>query len=127
DAWVSDPKRTTQRKTFDPFDGVRSVGLFGGYGPNVTKASDGKIWFIIYDGVSVIDPRHLPFNKVPPLVNIEQITADRKSYDPAFYGNGRVPLLERIRDLEIDYTALSLVVPEKVRFRTKLEGRDRDW
>src|SRR4029077_16040727 len=27
----------------------------------------------------------------------------------------------------IDYTALSLVVPEKVRFRVKLEGWDRDW
>jgi hypothetical protein len=29
--------------------------------------------------------------------------------------------------LEIDYTALSLVVPEKVLFRYKLEGFDRDW
>jgi signal transduction histidine kinase len=32
-----------------------------------------------------------------------------------------------VRDLEIDYTALSLVAPEKNRFRVKLEGRDRDW
>ena len=32
-----------------------------------------------------------------------------------------------IRDLQIDYTALSLVAPEKVRFRYKLEGWDRDW
>ena len=33
----------------------------------------------------------------------------------------------RVRDLQIDYTALSLVAPEKNRFRIKLEGRDRDW
>jgi signal transduction histidine kinase len=32
-----------------------------------------------------------------------------------------------VRDLEIDYTALSFVAPERVRFRYKLEGRDRDW
>ena len=32
-----------------------------------------------------------------------------------------------IRDLEIDYTALSLVAPEKVRFQYKLEGHDPDW
>src|SRR5262249_1202661 len=32
-----------------------------------------------------------------------------------------------IRDLEIDYTALSLVALEKVRFRYRLEDRDRDW
>jgi signal transduction histidine kinase len=37
----------------------------------------------------------------------------------------RLPPLTR--DVEIDYTALSLVVPEKVRFRYKLEGRDKDW
>ena len=37
----------------------------------------------------------------------------------------RLPAL--IRDLQIDYTALRLVVPEKVRFRYKLEGFDRDW
>jgi signal transduction histidine kinase len=33
----------------------------------------------------------------------------------------------QIRDLEIDYTALSLVAPEKNRFRIMLEGWDRDW
>ena len=32
-----------------------------------------------------------------------------------------------MRDLSIDYTALSLVVPERVRFRFKLDGQDRDW
>ena len=37
----------------------------------------------------------------------------------------RLPPL--IRDLQIDYTALSLVAPEKIRFRYKLEGRDNDW
>ena len=32
-----------------------------------------------------------------------------------------------MRDFTIDYTALSLVVPEKVHFRFKLEGQDKDW
>ena len=31
------------------------------------------------------------------------------------------------RNLQIDYTALSFVAPEKVRFRYKLEGLDSDW
>jgi len=31
------------------------------------------------------------------------------------------------RDLEIDYTALTYVAPQKVLFRYKLEGHDRDW
>src|SRR5262249_27147146 len=75
----------------------------------------------------VIDPRHLPFNKLPPPVHIEQITADRKSYEVTSVANGNLRLPPLIRDLEIDYTALSLAVPEKVRFRYKLEGWDRDW
>ena len=44
----------------------------------LTKSPDGKIWFSAPDGVSVIDPQHLPFNKLPPPVHIEQITADGK-------------------------------------------------
>ena len=32
-----------------------------------------------------------------------------------------------MRDLTIDYTALSFVAPEKVLFRYKLEGQDPDW
>jgi signal transduction histidine kinase len=81
------------------------------------------LWFATLDGVSVLDPRNLPFNKLPPPVHIEQITADRKTYDAS--SNLRLP--SRVRDLEIDYTALSLVAPEKNRFRVKLEGWDREW
>src|SRR4029453_3413131 len=71
--------------------------------------------------------RHLPFNKLPPPVHIEQVTADRTPHDPASAANGRLRLPPLLRDLQIDYTALSLAAPEKVRFRYKLEGRDRDW
>src|SRR5260370_16996306 len=31
------------------------------------------------------------------------------------------------RDLEFHYTALSLLVPDRVRFKYKLEGYDRNW
>jgi signal transduction histidine kinase len=60
-------------------------------------------------------------------VHIQQVTADRKTYDVESYGNGQLPLPSLTRDLEIDYTGLSLVAPEKVFFRYKLEGHDTDW
>jgi signal transduction histidine kinase len=123
DAWAADPKRTIQAAVFDSSDGVRSRANATGYTPTVAKSADGKLWFARPDGVSVIDPRHLPVNKLPPPVSIEQIIADRKAYDLA--PNLRLPALTR--DLEIDYTALSLVAPEKNRFRVRLEGRDRGW
>jgi ligand-binding sensor domain-containing protein/signal transduction histidine kinase len=123
DAWAADSRQTIHPTVFDGSEGVRSNSLGTGYTPSVAQSADGKIWFLPYDGVSVIDPRHLSFNKLPPPVHIEEITADRKKYEAS--SNLRLPALSR--DLEIDYTALSFVAPEKVFFRVKLEGRDPDW
>src|SRR5208283_997557 len=63
-------------------------------------------------------------------VYIEQIIADGKTYwqNLSSHASSSHPKLPpRVRDLEIDYTALSLVVPEKVHLRFKLEGQDKDW
>ena len=123
DAWTADSKGTIHATVFDNSGGVRSHSFTSGYSPRVAKTSDGKLWFLPFDGVSVIDPRHLSFNKLPPPVHIEEITADGKAYDVS---NGlRLP--PRVRYLDLRYTALSLVAPEKVRFRYKLEGEDPDW
>jgi signal transduction histidine kinase/ligand-binding sensor domain-containing protein len=123
DAWVTDSKRRIQVTVFDSSDGVRSRARAAGYSPQAVKATDGKLWFATLDGVSVIDPGNLHANKLPPPVHIEEITADGKKYQTS--SNLRLPPL--VRDLEIDYTALSLVAPEKTRFKYKLEGKDRDW
>jgi ligand-binding sensor domain-containing protein len=121
------PNVTIHATVFDSSDGVRSLLKFLGFSPVVAKTSDGKLWFLPMDGVSVIDPHHLAFNKLPPPVHVEQVIADRKTYEASSSANGQLHLPPRIRDLQIDYTALSLVAPEKVLFRYKLEGWDRDW
>jgi signal transduction histidine kinase/ligand-binding sensor domain-containing protein len=127
DMWARDPKRTIQTTVFDSSDGVRSQATPFGLSPKVAKSKDGRLWFTAGDAVSVVDPRHIPFNSLPPPVHIEQITADRKTYDMTSGENARVSLPALTRDLQIDYTALSLVAHEKMRFRYKLEGKDRDW
>ena len=71
----------------------------------------------------MIDPGHLKSNSVIPPVRVEQIVADDKAYQNA--AGIRLPALTK--DLEISYTALSLMIPEKVLFRYKLEGMDSDW
>ncbi|HYZ87030.1 MAG TPA: two-component regulator propeller domain-containing protein, partial [Bryobacteraceae bacterium] len=129
DAWIAaiekdkDMQQRVKVTVFDNSDGVRIHAAPGGYTPRVGKSPDGRIWFLPWDGVSVIDPRRLPVNNLPPPVHIEQITADGKTYDVSH----RLRLPPFVRDLTIDYTALSLVAPEKVRFRYKLEGQDPDW
>ena len=79
DAWVSDSKRSVRTTVFDNSDGVRTRGVTGQRKPLMTKSPDGKIWFAPPDGISFIDPRNIPFNRLPPPVHIEQITADGKT------------------------------------------------
>ena len=132
DAWTGAADktvRTIHATVFDSSDGSRLLAVVGDYTPRVAKSADGKLWFSVPDGISVIDPHNLPFNKLPPPVYIEKVSADRKEYRENLSGdvssNLRLPPL--VRELEIDYTALSLVAPEKVSFRYKLEGWDQDW
>jgi len=123
EAWVSNPKRVVQTTTFSGADGIRAHALLSPYSPIVTKSQDGKLWFAHLDGVSAINPLDLRTNTVPPPVHIEQITGDEKIYAP----RRGLRLGPRVRDLSIDYTALSFVAPEKVRFRFKLEPQDQNW
>jgi signal transduction histidine kinase len=131
DAWAvaasQDPTRRIQATVFDSSDGVRNHAGTTGNSPSVARSKDGKLWFLPWDGVSVIDPRRIPFNRLAPPVHIEQITGDRKTYDLASEVGGHLRLPPLVRDLRIDYTALSLVGQEKVRFRYKLEGWEGDW
>jgi signal transduction histidine kinase/ligand-binding sensor domain-containing protein len=119
------PHRRLRMMVFGAGDGVQGLAFAAtsSYSPHLARAVDGKLWLAAPDGVTVVDPEHLPFNNLPPPVHVEHIVADRDAYNPT----GRVALPPLIRDLEIDYTALSLVAPEKNQFRYKLEGYDRDW
>ena len=130
DAWAGDPQRTIRATVFDESDGVRSDSFASGYSPRVAKSTEGRLWFPTFDGVSVIDPRNLAFNNLPPPVHIEQVNADGKTYWQNLSGDAsssHPKLPPQVHDLEIDYTALSFVAPEKDRFRYMLEGVDRDW
>ncbi len=130
DAWIARPNHIVQTTLWDAADGVILRGTSpGSFGPVVAKATDGKLWFSTGDGIQIVDPRHVAVNKLPPPVHIEQIIADRKvqwqNWPGASASNLHLPA--RTRDLQIDYTALSLVAPEKVHFKYLLEGQDSDW
>ena len=130
DAWVANPNRRIKMRLWDAADGIMLRAIApSSWGPTVAKSTDGKLWFYAGEGIQVVDPHHLGDNNVPPPVHIEQIMADHKmrweSVPGATTANVRLPA--RTRDLQIDYTALSFVSPEKVHFKYKLEGQDSDW
>ncbi len=130
DAWIADPKRRIETAVWDGADGVslNAAAAFA-YSPSVAKSTDGRLWFLSKEGVQVVDPRHLPFNRVPPPVHIEKVFADGRLYWQQRPGEtvSTVHLPPLTRELQVDYVGLSLVAPEKMQFRIKLEGQDEDW
>jgi signal transduction histidine kinase/ligand-binding sensor domain-containing protein len=123
EAWISSKVPRVHTSQFDTSDGVRISAGMSTYSPVVDIAPDGKLWFRTMDGVGIIDPGRLAHNNLRPPVHIEQMTADGKVYG-ADQGMRLPPL---VRDLSIQFTALSLAAPEKMQFRYKLEGQDPDW
>lgn len=119
--WWEVPTAPVAFHLFGVFDGfLAGVTPFS---PIVGKGPDGRLWFANDTSLQLIDPAHLPQNRLAPPVHIEAIVADRKSYTVA--DGLQLPALTK--DIQFDYTAPSFVVPQKVRFRYMLEGHDTDW
>jgi len=118
--WWDHPDLQIQPRLFDVFDGAQpGRAPFSG----ATRSPDGKLWFASGVVLQTIDPNHLTLNSVLPPVHIEGVIADHRNY-PVQDGLRLPPLT---RDVEVDYTALSFMAPQKVRFRYKLVGRDTSW
>jgi signal transduction histidine kinase len=118
--WWGRPESRLKVRVFDASDGVQTgVGHFN----TSARTQDGRLWFANGTLLQMIDPAHMAGNTVAPPVHVDLIVADRKSYSPQEV----LSLPPLTRDLEIDYTALSFVLPQKVFFRYMLDGRDTRW
>jgi signal transduction histidine kinase len=108
---------------YGPADGMMTQECSGGGDPAGWRGSDGKLWFPTIKGVAMIDPERLKTNSHAPPVVIEQIRIDDQSFAPS----ERFELPAGTTRFDLDFTAPSFVAPEKVRFKYKLEGFDKDW
>jgi signal transduction histidine kinase/ligand-binding sensor domain-containing protein/DNA-binding response OmpR family regulator len=89
--------------------------------PLAAKLRDGALWFPTYGGVLIVDPSRHKRNVLPPPVYVERVETGGKDSlaDGGAFRSGR--------NLQIAYTALSFIRPERVLFRYRLEGFDSDW
>jgi signal transduction histidine kinase len=118
--WWAHPDAVMRPKVFDVLDGAQPS--LNSWQPSSSLGPDGHLWFV-GEALQTIDPGLLNAGSLPPPVHIEGIIADRRNYAPT----SALRLPPRTRDLEIDYTGLSFVAPQKVRFRYRLQGRDIEW
>lgn len=108
---------------YDAEDGLPGPPRHRGPYPLATRSSDGRLWFVTAKGIAVIDPENLRRNLVEPPVAIESI----KTEDQTFSASSKLAFPPKNRDIEFRFTALSFTVPQRVRFKYRLEGYDRDW
>lgn len=91
--------------------------------PGGWRTPDGRLWFTTMKGIVAVDPRRLLHNPLLPPVRIESVSAD----GVAQRLNNGFEIAPGLKAIEFHYTALSLRVPERVKFKYQLEGYDPDW
>ena len=139
--WVSTPKGLFEivKKQIDRYaDASAALTVYHAYGvgdgmdssvgngdgqPNAWRARDGRLYFTTAAGLAVVDPGQIEHGTRPPPVYVDRMIANHQTVD--LRGARRLP--PGTRDLEIEFTALSFVAPERVTYQYRLEGFDREW
>ena len=118
--WWTNPDVMVQTRVYDELDGARAGR------PNFNSAaysSDGRVWFAQGNLVQMVDPSRLSQKALPAVTYIQSLIVDRK--ESAATDN--LKLSPHPRDVQIDYTSPEFLIPQKVKFRYRLDGYDRDW
>lgn len=90
---------------------------------SVIADSQGRIWMSLNRGISVVDPARLTRTSPPAIPHILAISADG---EPIRMGDSiRIP--GGRQRITFAYSGLILSVPERVRYRYRLEGYDNAW
>jgi len=118
--WWTNPDAIIRNHVYDTFDGAQpNIPSFN----SAASSPDGRVWFTSGVVVQMVDPSRLSQKVLPAPTYIESLVADRKEFKAT--PNLKVP--PNPRDLQIDYTSPTFSIPQKVNFRYRLDGYERDW
>ncbi len=109
--------------TLGKSEGIKVTESNGPAQPAAFRAADGSLWFSTIKGVAIIHPSQMRVNQVKPNVAIESIRINGKPVNL----NRPIRVPRGMGEMEIKYTGLSFLLPEKVMFRYRLEGYNEDW
>jgi signal transduction histidine kinase/ligand-binding sensor domain-containing protein len=102
-------------------DVLRVIEGRPGVQPAMWRMRDGRFWFSTTRGLLALNPS--PADEPAPPVAIERPIVNGQSQFPSEIAN----LPGGQKNIEFNYTGLSFVLPELIRFRYKLEGYDGNW
>ena len=118
--WWANADAVIQNRVYDAFDGAQpNIGSFNA----AASTSDGRVWFSSGVVVQMLDPSRMSQSAGPAAATVESLIVDRKE----FAAIDNLEVGPHVRDLQIDYTSPTFSIPQKVKFRYKLDGYDDDW
>lgn len=110
-------------------DGMKSIefnNMFSRHSALQTKT--GELRFITRKDIAIVKPGEIEINKTPPAVVIEAaLLNDLAVLDECYGQDGKKNVFKTIEDMGFVFTAPSFLSPDKVTFKYKLEGFDKDW
>jgi PAS domain S-box-containing protein len=123
--WLNDSEYGVSADRFDLQDGLPGLAAERWPEPSLVESSSGVLWFSTTKGIAWTDPAKLGgmTNRIPPPVFVTTVVDKGKIYS----GTSGPLVLPAKGNLEFNYTALSLAIPDRVLFRYKLEGIDTNW
>jgi len=118
--WWANPDTIIQNRVYDAFDGAQpNIGSFN----SAACTPDGRVWFSSGVVVQMVDPSKLVQKAVPAETYVQSVLVDRKEFAVA----DNLKLGANPRQLEINYTSPTFLIPQRVKFRYRLDGYDHEW
>lgn len=120
---IKNPEYRARFVLYNYLDGLSDAASQIRPNPTVIQTESGRLYIATRTGVVWIDPDYTKTATPRPHVFVKSISVDGKLTRDV--QDLRLPV--HANAIEIDYTATSVLIPERVRFRYKLEGFDTDW
>jgi signal transduction histidine kinase/ligand-binding sensor domain-containing protein len=123
--WLRNPTSAVSAEHFDALDGLPGLSAYRTPEPSVVESREGRLWFATTKGIAWLDPATLEKNRnrQPPPVVVSSAIANGTTYA----GSKHLTFPPHTESLQVEYTALSLAMPVRVKFRYQLDRIDKDW
>jgi signal transduction histidine kinase/ligand-binding sensor domain-containing protein len=120
---IKEPGTAVHGETFGSLDGLEGFSDPVRPHPTLIEGTDERLWISTDLGIFRIDPKHIARNPVAPPVQIKSVSVGDKTFLAAV----NLMLPEHTTALRVRYEGVSLTMPEKIRYRYKLDGVNPDW
>jgi ligand-binding sensor domain-containing protein/signal transduction histidine kinase len=90
---------------------------------SVIEDRSGRVWFSLSSGLSVVDPGRLRRSSVPAIIHITSLEVEGSPIAPV--ENVLIPAGRQ--RIAFNFVGLSLAIPERVKYRYRLDNFDHDW